>query len=717
MTRTFFQLLPRRAGHGSRSLFLHATCLGLLLSAISPASPLWAYPEPENFLYRVDVRPHAGFTRLAFKLERTPDYSLAFLPGRIRVTFNGTDSTLRKRLRAYSDPNIGGCSVVKRNGGVVVTVAVKDDARGVRSIAPAESNVLVLDVGPAFKPKNRAFLPEGRERLRSGLEQLVTRFDPPLKSEIPFVPTDRRELLKIAPPEDVEQMLAGEAALYRAKGLEAEEALTPIARKNSPLRALALYRLGEAKYDLQKYGEALQAFREGERLWPQFLSHSPATAFSYADSIVRSGDLNSGRKLLGKLIASLAEKKYAPVLLVRLADILSRQGREMEAVAIYRTVAGNFAGNKAVFQARMKLADRRLFSLEPSTYHDLYREYLEITENVGDFSLKEEAFFKAAFLAALYDNADDALSLVTRFEKKFPRGMYATIARGMREELLVPVYRGLAKTGDRAALTKLAADNKEYLAKCLAEEDFAARLVEAFDAEERPKDEITLFSYIVEKPWGSSQAPFLYKRIIADAEKLGDLPLVEKASSDFVQKFPSHPAAEGIRERLAGFAYQRGDMHGVIARLSLLTTGRTRPESSDSLYYLGKAFESVNNPHDADRAMGLFLAELRQRAVGSELVPDACYVSASSRLQRGDRKGAMEMFRAGAAAAGEGKREQFLYKMAEISRVEGKYDEAVRHLQTLIKEGGDPVWQQMASQALADIELRKKLAGKVVLSK
>lgn len=677
-----------------------------------------AWGKEPNRLYRIDLRPHPGFTRLGLKLERPPDYAVSHLPGnRVRVTLRETDGGGWKRLRGYSDPHVGGCTVTRRGENLQVTVTAKGDARGVRVFAPDGAGVLTVDVGSALAPRHRSPLAEGREGIRAGVEQLVTRFDPPLRSEIPFVPTDRRVLEKLVPPEEAEQVLAGEAALYRGLGSEAEEIFAPLAAKQSPVRPLALFRLGEARYMLQKYGDALRDLQEAARLWPQFLSLSPATTFAYADSIVRGGDLAGGRRLLGQLIAALADKQYAPLLLVRLADILARQGKEMEAVAIYRTVAENFPEKKAAWHARLKLADRGLVTLEPAIFGGLVAEYLEIYQRGGDFGLREEGLFKAALLTALYGEAEGGFALVAEYGKKFPRGVYTGVARGVREELLVPLWRRAAKEKDHAGLAKLAQENREYLTRCLADPGFIEGLSESFAALGQPREEAALFAFLAEKEWSAASAPDLYRRIIADAQMLDDQPLLEKAAGDFLGKFPSHPAAQGYREQLAALEYQRGEMGRVTERLSGLLSGKRRPEAAESLYYLGKALDGAGNRKDAERAMTLFVTEIRQRGAESEFAPDAWYVAATARLSRGDRKGAAECLQAGCEAAPGGGKDLFRYKLGEVARADGRYDDAARYLQSVVREGKDPDWQKMAAQALADMELKRKLAGKVALSK
>lgn len=658
----------------------------------------------DNRLLRVGVRGHGGFTRLEMAFEHDPLPVLHQLPGnRIRLIFSNTVGGRWKKLRGYRDAHLEGIVVTPRGNDLTVTVAVKGDPRGVRISATPGGGVLALDVGSSLAPRRSPSLAQGREGINVGVEQLITTFDPPFKAEIPFSPTDRRVLDAMASPADAAIIADGEAALYEGNGSEAVEIFAAIGA-NSPMRPLALYRLGEAHYLLQKYPEALRFFREGERLSPAFLARSPATAFCYADSVARSGDLAGGRRLLGSLIAGLADKKYAPALLVRMADILARQGKDQEAMAIYRNVADNFTGSKGSWQARMKLADRRLLALEPAAYSTLVKDYLEIYEGGTDFGLREQGLFKAALLLSLYGDADQAFARVTEYERKFPRGVYVSIAKGMREELLVPVYRRIARNGDNDALVKLAMDNRDYLGRALAEDDFVKNLSAAFADLGRIKEEVALYANLAIREQNRAHAPELYRRILHDAEQLGDPALMEKAAGEFVDRFPSHPWVQRFREELAAVEYNRGDTQRVVGRLSGLLARGTRPEYAESLYYLGKSLDASGNRRDAEQAMLLFLAELRRREVASPLAADASYVAASARLSRGDRKGAKELLRAAGDSSPE-ERDQFLYKLGEIARSEGRYEEAVRYLQTLVKEGKDPDWRDMASRLLADMEL------------
>ena len=286
-----------------------------------------------------------------------PQYRLSAIPGnRLRLDIQDTGGTLFKKFRRYSDKNIGGLVLKKRGDSLLVTFQISQKA-GWRDLTRHDISAITLDIGVPFKPGAPHPSLAGREKIWKGVEKLVRDFDPPLKSEIPFSPTDRQVLKKFLSEEEQKDFMAAEAALYKSRLTEAEELFTRFSSRQTPIRPLALYRLAETWYKLQKYPQALAAFREAEKLWPAYLEINPGVTFYYGDSIARSGELTTARSLLAGLVARLADKTFAPALLVRLGDILTRQGHENEARAIYQNVAEQFKENKASQMALMRTAD------------------------------------------------------------------------------------------------------------------------------------------------------------------------------------------------------------------------------------------------------------------------------------------------------------------------------------------------------------------------
>lgn len=682
-------------------------CLTLLpLLCVKPASA----EDIPNRLQRMEIRPKGSYTRLIFKMRSGVDFTISSMAGRrVRVAFMDADGPIYKRFRNYSDANVGGIRFSHRNGELVATFSVSEEFPGIRAFSYADPSVVVVDVGPYMKGEGAGRPLPGRERIWSGAEKLIKEFDPPGKSDIPFAPTMRQALPGTLPEEEKKLFLKGEAALYKGMGTDAEAVFSYFAKKEPPLRGLAAYRLGEARYLLQNYKGALEAFREGERLWPAYLSRPSSTNFYYADSIARLGNFQAGRKAYCRLITATPDKPYAPLLLVRLAELTARQGDTRVALAIYSAVMENFPAHKAALHAEMNMADLDFFRVGPSTYSGLLQVYEHVSSSASGVEIREEALFKAALLEAVYGKAEDAVNGVSRYEKKYSKGAYAGIAAAMKEDLLCDYYRDLHAAGNCPGFLKMAQENRAHLARCLADPEFLPRLWECVTSEGKTRDGMSLFVFLSEREWADGNKPFLLRRIVDSALSLSELPLAERSAREFLERFPRREEARKVSEQLAAVHFLKKDFTAAAMQLSWLLRPKEQAFFAESYYYLGKALATLKRGRDGERAVSAYVGELKRRGIGSPYLADAYLILISTRKEIGDLKGAIGACREGYESVPPELRDMFTYKLGELYRQEGRQSEAKEWWEKTLKEGRDPVWRKMASQGLADMDWREKV--------
>ena len=685
----------------AKRLIMSRALAVFFLAALGSLLSEAAWAALPNRVQRVTVRAKQDFTRIELKLNSYPAYSLVSLPGnRLRIIIDDTDGPLYKKYQRYSDANIGGLVFTQRAGKLLVTFQTAPGA-GWRDVHLDGVSAITLDVGARFSPPTpRPFAP-GREKIWSGVEKLVRDFDPPLKTDIPFTPTDRQILKSILNEAEQQSFMAAEAALYKGQLTEAEEVFSQFALRQTPARGLALYRLGETWYKLQKYPQALGAFREAEKIWPAFLNLDPGVTFCYGDSIVRSGDLAAGRVLLANLITRLSDKKFAPTLLVRLGDILSRQGHNQEALALYRTVAANFKDNKAGSMAQIRLNDQEFLNVTPTNYSELSASYLEISKIIGDFELREEAFFKHVLLESMHGETTGALQKLSGFQRQFPRSVYATVNKLMREALVAQAYREGSWIKDSAALIRFVEEHQEYLSNCIDQPGFLQRVSAAYGESGRPLELITLFSFLVERQWASSGLPYLYEEIAENAELLGDSVLADKTLRTFLRKFSTHPHARRVYERLGEISFAGGNQKDVRYNLLWLLNKGERAQKPESYYYLGRSLLSLKEYAQSIKAIDLYLAS--SAAADARFQPDAYYAAVAARELSGDRKGALRLLDSALKLPGNKRNEEFLYKAGELNLLEGKRQQARDYFEQVASKGKDPDWQRLAQQALEDL--------------
>ena len=673
-----------------------------------------ARAESSSRLRRIDVISKPDHTRLTFQLDRETPHTVTELPGnRLKITFLHADAPLFRRLRSYSDKHIKGVTVAQRGDLLQVTIGMNIPREGVR-IIDSSTQALTVDIGPRFSAvKGAPPVLAGRESIWNGAGRFVKEYDPPVRSELPFVPTDQHALRSLLNDQDTKLFLAGEALIYKGQSSDAVSIFNTFMEKDSGVKALAVFRCAQAYYSLLEYERALQLFRMGESLWPQFLDMSPDVKFAYADCLVRAGDLPGGRRLLSSLIASKAEKKAAPILLVRLADILARQQRDVESRVIYSNVIKFFPDNKAPIYAALKLADRRFLEVDSHSFAGLRAEYLRIAQSASDFVVREEAIFKAALLDSLFGSAMDALVAVSDYEKRYPRGVLAPLARSMHYDLMPVVYRDIMAAGDSEQLVKVMNRNADYLSKCLAEPSFVSDLDKAFAGLGLLQDESRLFGRLARHDWAVQHAPFLYGKIMENSITLADWKLAETTGREFIQRFPSINQTQLVREQLGDIGYRKGDMQSVIADLAFLMDPKSHARIPESYYYLGKSLEASGQIKQAGKAMGLFVSAMHGRQPASPLVSDAYFVAGTSHLNDKNLEKAMASFNAGLAQASHEGRDRFLYRIGELQQREGHNEDAKRNWEKIVKEGSDPVWQKLAAQELADMEWKSRTGANI----
>ncbi|HBG04984.1 MAG: hypothetical protein A2075_15030 [Geobacteraceae bacterium GWC2_58_44] len=686
--------------------------LWLFLVFFACALPVRAEAQQQNRLRRIQITPHAGFTRINLFFQDPPDYTLSALPGRIRLSVRGADAPLFRKFRAYQDARVAGVFCSGRDGGLRVVIPLREGEPGVQAISCANPTVLSLDIGPAVRRLAQADIAPGREPILNGTEKFVREFGVPARAGLPFVPTDLKLLQGLLPLDQVKLFQQGEGFLYREQGSEALALFPSFLGAGRPpaLRALAWYRTGEALCLLERNDEALTAFRQGESLWPAYLEQAPRLLQSYAEVRAKNGDFAGGRALLLRLLERMSGSAHVAQLLNRLADLTERHGEPALAAALYRSVAVHAPGTPAAARALMKLADREMFSLSRDRYRALLRRYQSIYEAPGDFALRDEALFKMALLQALYAPPREALEASTTYDKRYPRGIFSTIVKKMREDLLPPVYREVYAARDDAALARLALEQREYLARCFDDPEFAQRLARAFRGAGMLTREIELFGYLDDRSWAAGAAPFMSARLVEDALALGRLSFAESAGREFLARFPGDARAPRVREQLGRIAFENGDMKGVIAELGFLKGGVKKPEFPESDYYLGKALSGAGDQRGAEQSLARFTAAAPG---GSPLLSDGYFAVAGARVALKQYPGALSAYRQGAQSASGETADQFLYKMGELYLKLSQVRQATEAWEKVAGRGGSGTWSKLAAEALSDLRWRLKISGEL----
>lgn len=676
----------------------------LLLLVVACALPGLAQAQQENRLRRIAVRPHQEFTRITLFFLSPPDYSLRLSPGRVRLEIRGADAPSFRKLRGYADARLSGIFTELRAGVLSVSIPVRESEPGVQAVSYGNPSVLSLDIGPGVKRAGKVDIAPGREPILAGTEQFVRAFesDP---GGVPFAPTDAKLLKELFAPEELALFQQGESLLYEEQAEGAAAVFTTFLGKPRGARALAFYRLGEALLGLGRVKEALDAFKKGEAAWPQYLEQATDIQQSYADALARSGDFAAGRRKLLQLMDRFVGTPYQSELMSRLADLSQRQGKKLAAAALYRSVIVHAPGSAAAARARLKLADRELFTLSRDRYRELLAKYQGIYQAPGDFATRDEALFKTALLLALYAPPREALEAAISYDRRYPRGIFSTIVKQMREELLLPSYRELAAAKNDEALVQLVRENREHLARCFSDPAFPERLSEAFERTGKLTQEMELFGYLDEKNWAAAGAPFMLSRVVDDAAVLGNQAQAEAVGRRFLQRFPADARAARVKEQLGRIAFEKGDLPAAGAELRFLAAKGGEAQFPDSDYYLGKAQEAAGDHRGAVRSLARFTQNVREDSV---LLPDGYFTLAVALAALKDYAGALAACEVGGRVAAGESAAQFKYKAGELYLQQGEVAKAQASWEKAAASGG--TWGKLAGESLSDLKWRMKIS-------
>jgi len=656
---------------------------------------------------RYEVRQNERSTHFVFKLSETPDVVLSRLPDRrIRLVLRGCEPGFIRSIARYRDARVRQVTFMSRMNDLVLTFTLADPETGVRMHREEGTGVITLDIGTDYRVAQGTGILPSRETIRSGVERLIREYDPPLDSGIPFTPVERTEVFELLSSSDARLVQQGEASLYKGNAIEAEQLFSSVTHDNPKIRSLILTRRGESRYLLAKYREALDDFVAAEKIYPDIISLNPTAFFAYGDCIARLGNPERGREMLAALIARNAEKPYARILLVRLGDILMRGGREPEAAAVYRNVMTFFPDSPAAFQARMKLADRRLLSVDSTSYPALLAEYREIQERGGDFTLRENAAFKEILLLSLYGAAEEGTARIDEFLKRHPRSAYVPVAESMQYDLVTELLTELVGKGDHEGVVRAVEQYRNHLAKAVQQGDLLRGIDAAYGHLSRIRERLALFSSMAERRLGGEQAPFILRRVVDDAMDLGEEQLAEKTVAAYLERFPKDGGANGVRELLAGLRFGRVKPVEIVRLLTPFGEGKNPPSPTrpQTLWLLGKSLLETGEPRKAAAVLERYLSHLTLPA-GSPLAREAAYdLSRAYEMIGSPAKGGAVISRAKDDIPPE-MEERFRYRSALLKLKEGKRNEAERMLKEIAEKGKDPLWRSAALQQLMSDEV------------
>ena len=198
---------------------------------------------------------------------------------------------------------------------------------------------------------------------------------------------------------------------------------------NDALIGPAHYNLGDAYYNLARYVEAKTEFDNARKIDPKFPDDRPLLLFHMGEAYYENADFDLARIFYQALLDRYPDKSYTKLVGLRLGDFLREEGKEEEAMRIYRSVTRNAP---LEIRLRGKLRMANLLSEHPASedYKEGAKLYDEIVAEGEGLVILQEALLRKALALTLHGQHQSAIDTFEILAREYPEGPFA------RENLL-----------------------------------------------------------------------------------------------------------------------------------------------------------------------------------------------------------------------------------------------------------------------------------------
>ncbi|MCZ6533850.1 MAG: tetratricopeptide repeat protein [SAR324 cluster bacterium] len=217
----------------------------------------------------------------------------------------------------------------------------------------------------------------------------------------------------------------GQSFLRTGKYKESIEALNEfIERDGDPeLIPATYYGIGDALYNLKRFTEAKREFERGRKLDRDFPIEHPVLLFRMGETYYENADFDIARSLYGELLDRYPSKPYTKLVGLRLGDFLREEGKESDALRIYRQVV-----EQAPLEIRLrgKLRIANIFANRPvgDDFKKALKEYEEVIIEGKTSPVVREAIMRKALTHTMHNQPREAISTFQLLSKKFPKSRY-----------------------------------------------------------------------------------------------------------------------------------------------------------------------------------------------------------------------------------------------------------------------------------------------------
>ena len=189
------------------------------------------------------------------------------------------------------------------------------------------------------------------------------------------------------------------------------------------LEGPALYRLGDAYYNLKRYPQAMARFNLALKLEPGFPATRPELLFHMGETYYESADFDQARVFYRALLERYPGKSFSKLVGLRLGDFLREEGKENEAIVIYRQVIRN-APREVRLRGKLRIANLLGNRPEGRQLDEALRFYDEIVAEGKGTVVIQEALLRKGLTLTLHGRRQQAIDTFEKLATDYPTGPY-----------------------------------------------------------------------------------------------------------------------------------------------------------------------------------------------------------------------------------------------------------------------------------------------------
>lgn len=483
---------------------------------------------------------------------------------------------------------------------------------------------------------------------------------------------------------------------------------------------VSYFHLGRTYFSKALYGEAIEVFKAVLKTNPEFYVQYPEILYYLGESYFHVKKYELSRTFLYHEVNIFPDFKARDMAMARIGDTYKEQGRNNEAIKIYKITQEMFPDSTGALISQVRLAefgalksvfrpDTIFVELEEGTRVATLKIYEEIVATHKDSPLVELAMFKIGLAAYWQKDYSRAIRVFTDTIKKFPEGSVVEDVRFVLGKAILAQARELFQQRDYLELIGFFNREKVWIPeRNIADVRLYAAL--AHNRLDLPREAAELFLADIKVPDGNDQ------RLAGLGEayqKLGEYDKATRYYQEFLDKYPRHPRRDIAFRALANISQAQGDLKKAIDYLvKAQQANRSYEKNGQFQAELGRLYLDTGQYAAAVRALDLAASALK----GQENQQEELFL-VSAQLSRALARAGQE---AQALATLEGISAQnmdkpvpgALYLMAKTYEDLGQKEKALSLFNEIIKTN-DPFWKPMVEQELMTKQVNQEIQEEI----